>query len=401
MKIAQINTTCGMGSTGKICLSISKLLQDNEIDNRVYYSESHTDYPYAIRYATKFDLKFGALRSRMIGNYGFNSRLATKKLISELKSFDPDIVHIHNIHGHNCDLRLLSKYLHTTKKKVIWTFHDCWAFTGYCTYFTALSCDKWKDGCNHCPQRKKYSWLLDNSSKLYDLKRELFTGLELTIVTPSMWLSELVKKSFLREYPVNVIHNGIELNTFKQRQSSIREKLGIPEDSVLLLGVAFDWGYRKGLDVFNKLSEILSSDYIIVMVGVDDKIRHEISDRIIKLNRTKNQIELSELYSTADIFINPTREDNYPTVNMESIACGTPVITFDTGGSPEMISEGSGIVVQPEDLEGIISAIEFLMKNKNHFKQMCLEKATQFDQEICFKDYINLYYKVLGYEQSC
>jgi glycosyltransferase involved in cell wall biosynthesis len=313
-------------------------------------------------------------------------------MISELERIKPDIVHLHNIHGHDCNLDMLFTYFRKNKTKLVWTFHDCWAFTGYCTYFDMANCNKWQTQCEKCPKRREQSWFFDKSSKLFEKKKRLFEGLDLTIVTPSQWLADLVKQSFLKDYPVKVINNGIELSVFKPMQSDFRDKYGISQNKKIILGVAFDWGARKGLDVFLELSRRLDAEkYQIVLVGTNDKIDERLVDNIISIHRTQNQTELAEIYSAADVFVNPTREENYPTVNMEALACGTPVLTFRTGGSPEMLDETCGSVVAYGDVEALEKELIRICSKRPYSTEQCIQKAKEFDQNDRFKEYLDLY----------
>ena len=226
---------------------------------------------------------------------------------------------------------------------------------------------------------------------LYERKKQLLSGLDLTIITPSQWLADLVKQSFLKEYPVKVIHNGIDLSVFRPTPSDFREKYHIPEDKFVLLGVAFGWGRRKGLDVFVELSRRLDPEkYQIVLVGTDDAVDKNLPENILSIHRTQNQQELAEVYTAADLFVNPTREDNYPTVNMEAIACGTPVVTFDTGGSPESVDEGTGVVVECDDVDAMEREISFIRRERPFAPEACCERAKQFDKNLRFQEYLNL-----------
>ena len=394
MKILQINTTCGVGSTGKICTGISDLLTQKGIENRILYSLKTSGHPAGIQCVQNgLYVKWQALKSRVFGNYGFHSRRATKKLIAAISSEKPDIVHLHNIHGHDCDLEMLFTYFKKNKTKLIWTFHDCWAFTAYCPHFTMMKCPKWQSGCKDCIQRKEYSWFFDRSAELYQRKKELFYGLDLTIVTPSRWLADLVSQSFLKDYPVEVIHNGIDLSVFSPRESKWREKYHM-EDKKILLGVAFDWGVRKGLDVFLDLAKSLPQNYQIVLVGTNDQIDKTLPDNIISIHRTQNQGELAELYSAADLFVNPTREEVLGLVNIESLACGTPVVTFRSGGSPECVDTTCGAVVDCDDIEALKKEILRICENTPYPKEACIEKAKAFDKEARFGEYLALYQRL-------
>ena len=337
------------------------------------------------------ETKLQALKSRIWGNYGFQAKRATKRLIAELERIAPDIVHLHNLHGHNVHLDILFSYIKRKNIRVFWTFHDCWAFTGYCPHYDMIGCAQWQSGCRNCPQRTHYSWFFDRSAMLYEKKKQLFSGINLTIITPSQWLADQVKQSFLKDYPVEVIHNGIDLSVFSPKESNFREKYGVG-DRFLVLGVAFGWGKRKGLDVFIRLAQRLDPDkFQIVLVGTDETVDRQLPSNMISIHRTQNQMELAEIYSAADLFVNPTREDTFPTVNMESLACGTPVLTFRTGGSPECIDESCGRVVDCDDEEALFQEILRIAAETPFSSEACRERALSFSEEEKYKEYIKLY----------
>lgn len=393
MKVVQINATCGVGSTGKICVGISKVITAEEIENYILFSSKTNGYHLGIPVSNDGYIKTQALKSRIFGNYGFNSKKATQKIIKELDGIKPDIVHLHNIHGHDCDLETLFTYFKKKKKKLIWTFHDCWAFTGYCPHFVMDNCTKWRNGCFECVQKSKYSLFYDRSKELYEKKKRLFEGLDLTIVTPSQWLADMVKQSFLKGYAVEVINNGIDLEVFSPAESDFRQRHGI-EDKKIVLGVSFGWNESKGLDVFVKLASTLPDDYRIVLIGTDAKTDKSLPSGIISVHRTQNQNELAGIYSVADVFVNPTREDTYPTVNMEAIACGTPVVSFKTGGSPEILDETCGSVVDCGDIDTLEKEIIRICEEKPYTKEACIKKAKEFDKNERFKEYLELYERV-------
>ena len=398
MNIVQINATCGSGSTGKICVSVSQLLNKNGVSNRILYSTNLSDYPNGIKVSRDIYIKAQALFSRIFGNYGFTSYLATKKIIRLLDQLNPDIVHLHNLHSHNCNIGKLLDYLREKHIKIFWTFHDCWAFTAYCPYYTMAKCAFWKKECHDCCQRKNYSWFFDRSKYLFKQKREAVKGLDLTIITPSQWLANQVKMSFLKDYPVKVINNGIDLSVFKPTESDFRTHYGLVDKKVVL-GVAFGWGLRKGLDVFIDLSKRLPENYRIVLVGTDERADAMIPANIISIHRTQNQTGLAEIYTAADVFANPTREENYPTVNMESLACGTPIVTFKTGGSPEILDETCGSVVPCDDIEAMEMEICRICEEKPFSKEACLNRAKSFDMNDRFEEYVHLYSELLNNKQ--
>ena len=393
MKIVQINATCGIGSTGKICVGISQIMTAEGIENYILCSQTN-GYPLGISCANSRYIKIQALKSRILGNYGFHSKEATHRMIAQLEKIQPDIVHLHNIHGHDCNLEMLFSWFRKNNTKLVWTFHDCWAFTAYCPHFTTAKCNKWQSGCAQCSQRRDYSWFFDRSSMLFAKKKQLFQGLDMTIVTPSHWLKDLVKLSFLKDYPVHVIPNGIDLSVFQPAHGKFRTEYRL-DNKKIVLGVSFDWGAKKGLDVFTELSKQLPDDYQIVLVGTDDAVDKTLPENILSIHRTQNQQELAEIYAAADVFVNPTREENYPTVNMEALACGTPVLTFRTGGSPEMLDETCGSVVDCDDADALEQEIIRICRDVPYSEAACLQKACTFNQSERFKEYLKIYERVI------
>ena len=393
MKVVQINATCGVGSTGKIAVELSRAMTARGMENYILYSYEGTDYPLGIANASWLYIKFQALKTRILGNYGFNSQLATRRLIGKLQKIQPDVVHLHNLGGHDCNFSMLFSYFREKKIPVLWTFHDCLAFTGLCPYFG--DCDKWKTQCEHCPQWREKSWFRDGSKDLYSRKQQAFRDLNLTIAAPSQWMADLVGESFLRDYPRYVIPNGIDLETFKPRESNFRKKYQL-EDVFLILGVSFQWEKRKGLDVFLELQKRLGSPFRLVLVGTDAKVDRQLPEEVISIHRTANPRELAEIYSAADLFLNPTREDNFPAVNLESMACGTPVLTFLTGGSPESIGKGCGSAVKQNDLDALETEIRRIQRDRPFSKEACLAHSKNYDSRARAAEYMALYEKLAG-----
>lgn len=390
MKVVQISSTCGSGSIGKICQSVSELLSAEGIENYVLYTQGKSSYNYAIKYSSHFKTKKYALLSRLLGNYGFNSCENTKNLLRELERIKPDIIHIHNIHSHDCNFEALFKYIKKNTIKVFYTFHDCWAFTGYCMYFDSIECNKWKTSCKNCPQRKKYSWYFDRCNDLYNRKKESFEGVNLTVITPSKWMADLVSESFLKNYPRLVINNGIDLTIFKPTPSNFRMKYGC-EDKTIIMGIASVWEDRKGLNTFVNLSKQLSDDYQIVLVGTTESIDKLLPANIISIHRTEGQRELAAIYTAADILVNPTMEENFPTVNIEAIACGTPVFTYNTGGSSEMLNEKCGKIIQKGNYHQLLSEILLYRSSHSLKSEDCVAQACKYNQSVKFHEYIELY----------
>ncbi len=390
MKIVQINTTCSTGSTGKICAAVSNLLTERGIENYVLYSSGYSNMPNSIRYNNDLQIKIGAFSSRLLGNWGFEGSASTLRLITILDDLKPDIIHLHNIHTHACRLDLLFRWIKQHGIRVLWTFHDCWAFTGYCMHYESAGCKKWESACAECPQRMNYTWLVDRSKALYQKKKKIFEGVDLTVIAPSEWMLRQVKKSFLKDQPVTVIKNGIDLSVFRPTDDP-PEQLPFVPDRFTVLGVSNIWNEKKGINTFIRLSKLLDKRYRIVLIGVDESMRQRLPSEIIALGRTKSQSELAAYYSHADVFVNPTEEDTFPTVNIEALACGTPVVTFDTGGSPEIIDKTCGSVVTKNNIDELAAEIRRACETGLFSLQACLNRAANFDENLKFSEYIDLY----------
>lgn len=395
MKVLMINVCCGMGSTGRICTDIAELLIERGHECKIAYGRDDVPEKYrniAVKIGSDLGVYRNALKSRLFDNEGFNAKCATERFLKWVKEYDPDVIHLHNLHGYYLNVEILFGYLKTCNKKIVWTLHDCWSFTGHCSYFDYPHCDKWKMGCGGCIRLHDYpKSVTDHSKRNYKKKKELFTGIpNLTIVTPSQWLADLVRQSTLKEYPVEVINNGIDHSVFKPTPSNFREKNGLKEKKILL-GIASVWDKRKGFDDFLKLSGLIDDDYRIVMVGVNQKQKKRLPNNIIGIERTNNTMELAEIYTAADLFVNPTREEVLGMVNIEANACGTPVITYKTGGSPECINIKSGRVVERDDINALLNGIEEICKNNLFTNDACVEQAMLFDKNKRFQEYIDLY----------
>ena len=395
MKILQINSVCGVGSTGRIATDLYKVLVEQGHDCVIAYGRvSAPSGIKTIKIGSNIDNYMHVLKTRVFDKHGFGSTKATKELIRQVKRYDPDVIHLHNIHGYYIDIEILFNYLKQANKPIVWTLHDCWAFTGHCSYFDYVGCNKWKKGCYDCPEKKTYptSKFMDNSKINYEKKKDIFTGVKnLTIVTPSKWLQKLVKKSFLSKYPVEVINNGVDLDVFKPVKSIFRVNYNI-ERKFIILGIASEWNRRKGLKYFIELNDKLMEDEKIVLVGLTEQQKKELPQNIIGITRTNNLNELVAVYSAADVFINTTLEDNFPTTNIEALACGTPVITFDTGGSGESINTKHSYVVEKENINELLFSIRS-MKEKNKidetlFRSDAEKYFNKYDRSL---DYIKLY----------
>lgn len=397
MKLLQINTSVNSGSTGRIAEDIGKIWMES--GNESYIAAANTNQPSKskiIKIGSASDRYLHGFKTRVFDRHGFSSENATKKLVREIEDINPDIIHLHNLHGYYLNIEVLFNYLNSAQKPVVWTYHDAWPFTGHCSHFDRVNCYKWQTECSKCPNKNGYpaSWVLDNSKMNYRKKKELFTGLKnLSIITPSNWLTNHVKNSFLKDYPVYTIHNGIDLDVFSQVQSDVvRSKYRIP-DKQIILGVASNWNPRKGFTDFIEIGKQIKQDQHIVLVGLSAKQLKELPIGITGILRTENTAELAAIYSLADVFVNPTYVDNFPTTNIEALACGTPVITYNTGGSPEAVDAETGVVVVKGEIGEINrNTQQILSRGKAQFSAICRQRAEKlFDKNDRYWDYLNVY----------
>lgn len=394
--ILQINTVCGVGSTGRIATDIADTINSDKYKMYIAYGYGNSDRENTIKIGTKLDYIIHNILSRITGRQGRYSYFATKNFLKKVDKIKPDIIHLHNIHGNYINYKLLFEYIKKHNIPVIWTLHDAWAFTGKCVYFDYAQCDKWQDGCYKCKCLNDYpKSIRDNSKKEYENKKKAFTSLnKLTIITPSYWLENLVRKSFLKKYKVITINNGINLEKFKPEKVQKLKHEKKLDNQFIILGVANDWEKRKGLDFFIELARKLPTKYKIIMIGLTKKQIQQLPDNIIKIEKTNSIEELVQYYNMADVLLNPTLEDNFPTTNIEAIACGTPVITFDTGGSPEIVDEKTGVVVEKGNIEELIKAIGEVCSN-NLKEEDCIQRAKKFDKKNMLDEYMKKYEKIL------
>lgn len=398
MKILQINTSVNTGSTGRIAEDIGRMLIKKGHKSYIAYGNiNNNSKSDTVKIGNRIDFLFHVLKSRLFDRHGFGSANATRSLIIQIDRIDPDLIHLHNIHGYYLNSRILFEYLKKKPRPVVWTFHDCWPFTGHCSHFDFVNCYKWQAECHHCPNVHKYpkSLIVDNSRNNFRQKKELYTGLEnVTLVSPSEWLAGFLRESFLSDYEIGVIHNGIDLEKFKPAYDKIiMSKYNLKEKYIL--GVASNWTEKKGISDFIKLRGILDWHIDILLIGLKPEQISSLPEGVKGISRTENTDEIAMLYSGAEAFVNPTYVDNFPTVNIEALACGTPVITYNTGGSSETIDDDTGIVVGKGNVKGLQSAVsELMLKDRQSLADKCRNRAEVFcnSKNMCEK-YITLYEK--------
>lgn len=375
MKILLINETCGTGSHGRICVELARKMEKDGHVCKIAYGRStvisEDSKELAIHIGNTFSVLSHVFLTRIFDLHGFGSYFVTRRFLNWVDQYDPDMIWLHNIHGYYIHLGLLFSWIKKHPKvSVKWTLHDCWSFTGHCSHYMAVGCSKWKTQCSHCVEKKQYpaSLLIDNSYRNYKRKKELFTGIpDLTLITPSQWLADQVKESFLKEYPVSVVYNEIDHEIYKpisfQERSdeaiSIYAKYRIPGKKQIVLGVASKWTKRKGLDDFIQLDQLLDHNkQVLVLVGLKKAQLEKMPSRMIGIERTENREELAGLYRAANVFVNLTYEENYPTVNLEAEACGTDVLTYDAGGCRETVHREGSKVFPVGDLNAILNELQ-------------------------------------------
>ena len=402
MTILQINTVCGQGSTGRICTGIADALRDNGHKAYIAYGLGNCEYPDSIKInSDSKDYFLHNFLSRLTDSEGLHSVQSTRYLLRRIHDIEPDIIHLHTLHGHYINYKILLEYVHYNKIPLVMTLHDCWAFTGHCAHFDMFRCEKWQKHCHGCKYLFTYpqSYFIDRSSRNFELKRKLFTQLsdKLTVVPVSYWLEKLVRKSFLKEQKIITVHNGIDLSQFYPiDENSIREKYKI-KNKYIVLGVALPWSQYKGLQDFYKLRSLLNENYAIILIGLSDKQKEQLPQGIIGVSPLNDVKILAEFYSAANVLVNTTYCDNYPTVNLEAMACGTAVITYNTGGSPEAITDNTGKIIDQGNITDLAEAIRVVCTEQKKYSRIyCVERAKKyFDKHKCFQKYIDIYDNII------
>ena len=400
-KLLMISGAINYGAPGRIVEQIGLLAQESRYEVLVAHSSRNSNPSDLSHFSvtSKFQELYHALGAKFFDLHGLLSTRQTKALIQKIKEYNPDIIHLHNLHGYYLDFKVLFEYLASINKPVVWTLHDCWAITGRCFHFEGAKCYKWRSGCYDCRAEPGYtvSAFCDKSKKLYALKKELFNSIDnLTLVPVSSWLASYVKESYLSEKSIQVIYNGVDLEKFKPLDKGRLQSKHALQGKYVILGVASPWNQRKGLNDFLTLREKLDESYAIILVGLSESQIKSLPEGVIGISRTESQQELAEYYSLADVFCNLTYLDTFPTVNLEALACGTPVITYQTGGSPEAVDDKTGVVVEQGNIEDIVRAIKRLNKYQLSRKD-CRERAeNMYDKNSCFNKYIELYNSLLS-----
>lgn len=399
--VLQINSVVNWGSTGRIAEGIGEAAMKRGWESYIAYGrESGKSASRLIDMGSRPGFARHALITRLFDMHGLGSGIATKKLIREIERIQPDIIHLHNIHGYYINYRILFEYLSGSDIPLVWTLHDCWPFTGHCSHFSYAGCDKWRTGCRACPQRGEYpaSFFLDGSVRNYRLKRESFNSVPyITFVAVSEWLQGMAGASFLGGHGHTVIANGVDTSVFRpSNDPGLKSRYGL-EDKFVLLGAATSWSRRKGLQDYCSLREKLSGEYAILLVGLDEGQLKSLPEGIKGISRIRNMGEMAELYSMADIVLNLSYEETFGMTTAEGFACGTPGIVYDATASPELLTEDVGVVVEAGNIGQLVNAVkEIEQKGKAHYAKVCRRRAIElYDKNVNFEKYVNLYEELL------
>lgn len=395
MKVLQINSVCGYGSTGNIVVDLYHALNEQGHECCIAYGRGTApDNVQSYRIGSDLDVYMHGIISRITDKHAFYSKRATKRLVRWMKDYDPDVIHLHNLHGYYINIEILFEALKQMDKPVVWTLHDCWAFTGHCAHYTKAGCYKWMSGCGNCPQKKGYpsTVFIDNSYKNYAKKKDIFNKVaNVMIVAPSQWLADQVQKSFLSKITRKVIYNGVDLSVFQPTQGDFREKYCL-EDKKIILGVANVWNEGKGLYVFNDLAKELDDTYKIVLVGVTQKQRLQMDDRILCIDRTGSKQELAEIYSTADLFLNPSVEETMGLTTVEALACGTNVLVRNSTALPEIVEYNKKKILPEDD---ICEAVKETLKGKSDVQSNRMS-AFRYEKQEQYMKYVGLYHELIA-----
>ena len=402
MKLLQINVDANNGSNGSIAQELGREALRRGWESYIAYGRrSVPSESTLIRIGNDLDVKIHGIQSRLFDNHGLASKSATRQFLKSVDEIRPNLIHLHNIHGYYLNYKLLFEYFKEKNIPIVWTFHDCWPFTGHCGYFESVQCEKWKTGCHSCELRKFYpkSLFLDRSSRNFRLKKSLFTSINsLHITTVSKWLMSKVRDSFFRDYPISTVYNFVNEKIFSPNVERInRCDYGL-DDRKILIGAAANWVPSKGIPDFNALAGSLSDKYQIVMVGVTEEVKNQISSNVHCLSRVESPQKLAALYAEADILLNLSRQETFGMTTLEAMACGTPGISYNNTACPEVLSNDTGVIVPTGNIKAVEEAIELIeKKGKKSFKDNCVARAnTIFSKNNIISQYFDVYDKALS-----
>ncbi len=391
MKVAQINSVYGFGSTGIIVRDIEQLLQKNGDTSCIIYQQANMSVENGLCVGNPIDWKLHAFFTRVRGKQAYGSVLSTKKMLNYLDKQNPDVVHLHNLHSNYINLNILLNYLAKKNIPTVITLHDCWFFTGKCLHFIVCGCEKWKTQCKNCPQNKEdvKSLFFDQSTQVFEDKKKYFQNIpSLTVVGCSEWMKNLAEKSpIFSGRKIFRIYNGVDTDIFHYRSSQTFRKRNRLDNYFVILGMANKWFQDRNRDILKNILDVLAEDEVIVIIGCSEEQKQKLIgiNKVITMGYINNRDELADIYSSSDVFVNLTFEDTLPTVNMEAICCGTPVITYDSCGSPELVEDGrTGYIIPIKNFTALKNSLKKIREgNLSRYEcekigQRCFNKNKQY-----------------------
>ncbi len=404
MRVAHVNAVTGAGSTGRMVAELQATLPEFGVDSLACVSASSAGASEAYVVNSRLDQASHALWSRLDGRQGLHSKRATVRLTEFLERAAPDVVHLHNLHNNFVHLPVLLTFLARHDVATVLTLHDAWGYTGKCTHYTVAGCSKWLHGCGGCPQLRadNPSWFLDRTAQLWRLKRELYAAIpRLAVVGVSDWITAEARRSILAgASSITRIYNWVDLSVFSAQAPPGtpgeppprgRVEAGAPPVRTVL-SVATNWSDTKGLPALAALADALADEARILLVG-DVPQRTVLPGNVERVGHVGSPHRLAELYRRACVLANFSLEESFGLVAAESIACGTPVVCFDSTANPELVAGGCGIAVPAGDVGGMITAVRRVLRDgPDHYRDRCTRTARErFARHDRIGDYANLY----------
>lgn len=402
MRILYIDVNCRNSSTGKIVYDLyTQCRADGHIAGICYGRGPVVNGEQIMKFGLDWETALHALLTRLTGWTGRFSFFSTRRLLRFLREFQPDLVHIHELHAYFVDLKPLLRYLAEQRIPVVQTLHCEFTYTGKCGY--AYECERWKTSCGNCPHRKDYPKTLwfDHTAAMQREKQALYGALERLVVTaPSNWLAERAKQSFLKEREIAVVHNGIDTErVFHPRDASdLRAKHGLTEEKVVLAVAPDLLSQRKGGRWVIKLAEQMKGDNIrFILLGVSD-LSEAFPPNVIALGPISDQTLLSQYYAMADCFVICSEKENFPTTCLEAFCCGTPVVGFAAGGTAETVPAPYGRFCAYGDITELQSAVGQQLSASFPRESVAGDAERRYSQQTMYQNYRQIYETILQEE---
>lgn len=404
MRVVQINAVCDVGSTGRICRELNDAIIEYGYRGVILYGNGTSEYEFSQKVSSDFSVKVHALMARLFGKNSAYSPGSTLKILNFLRTYKPDVVHLHNLHGNYVNIKPLLRFLAKENIPTVLTLHDCWFFTGKCVYYTIVDCENWKKGCQHCPKLRGDipSWFFDRTGEMWQEKKRLFAAIpRLAVIGVSDWITNEAKQSFLKDAVIlKRIYNWIDLSIFYPRGKEFAGAFGISEDKYSILCIGAGWGEKHYKTKYLlELAQMLPENYEIILAGMVP-FADQLPENIKAVGYISSTEDLAKLYSACDVYVHLSREDTFGKVIAEAIACGTPAVVFDSTACPEIVGEGCGQVVPTGDLEAVLCAvISIAEQDKTVRERTCVTYAgAQFSKNKLIEETVQLYQELINKE---